>query len=45
MRDTFLRLLTPDERNHLYLRLDEDTEQNIEPRSSYSNPMDIQFLK
>ncbi len=26
MRDTFLRLLTPDERNHLYLRLDEDTE-------------------
>jgi transposase len=26
MRDTFLRLLSPDERNHLYLRLDEDTE-------------------
>ena len=26
MRDTFLRLLTPDERNHLYLKLDEDTE-------------------
>jgi hypothetical protein len=26
MRDTFLRLLIPDERNHLYLKLDEDTE-------------------
>ena len=26
MRDTFLRLLTPDERNHLHLKLDEYTE-------------------
>ena len=26
MRDTFLRLPTPDERNHLHLMLDEDTE-------------------
>jgi hypothetical protein len=26
MRDTFLRLLTPDERDHLHLRLDKDTE-------------------
>jgi hypothetical protein len=26
MRDTFLRLLTSDERDHLHLRLDKDTE-------------------
>ena len=33
MRDTFLRMLTPDERNYLHLMLDEDTETGYRART------------
>ena len=47
MRDTFLRLITDDERNTLYDMMQEADEANLDivPRSSCLKMKDIQFPK